>query len=102
MATVKFHVYEGKMVHAIYSDLVDSALTAGITAEEIIAAMQEESAESGVEVPEMKELRALNMHCKPVMVKSEESGESAEEMVKKYVVRAVLRYVPVSNESESL
>lgn len=99
MATVKSHVFEGKMVHAIYSDVVDEALTAGVTAETIMAAMAEES---GAEVPEMQELRSLNSYCKPVMVKSEESGESAEEMTKKYVVRAVLRYVPVSNESESL
>lgn len=94
MATVKSHVYKNKMVHAIYSDVVDEALTAGITAEEIIAAMQEES---GAEVPELKELRALNTSCKKVLVESEESGAS-----EKYIVRAVLRYVPVSDESESL
>lgn len=79
MAEVKFHVYDGKMVHAIYSDVVDSALTAGITAETIMAEISE--------APEMKELRALNVHCKP-------SGD-------KFVVRAVLRYVPV-DESESM
>ncbi len=95
MAEVKFHIYENQMVHAIYSDVVDAPLTAGITAEEIIAAMQEES---GAEIPEMQELRALNMHCKPAPVEStSESGEG-----QKYLVRAVLRYVPVSNESESL
>ena len=97
MAEVKFHVYEGKMVHAIYSDVVDEALTAGITAEEIIAAMQEES---GAEVPELAELRALNMHCKPLL--EEEADESESAAGKKYVVRAVLRYVPVSDESESI
>ena len=95
MATVKFHVYDGKMVHAIYSDEVESPLTAGVTAEEIMAAMAEES---GAEVPEMKELRALNMHCKPAPA-SEESGSGEGQ---KYVVRAVLRYVPVSEESASL
>lgn len=96
MATVKFHVWENKMVHAIYEDVVEEALTAGITAEEIISAMAEES---GAEVPEMQELRVLNTSCKPIVVtEEEESGEAAG----KFVVRAVLRYVPVSNESESL
>lgn len=97
MASVKFHVYENKMVHAIYEDVVAEALTAGITAEEIMSAMAEES---GAEVPEMKELRVLNTSCKPIVFvkESEESGEEAN----KFVVRAVLRYVPVSNESESL
>lgn len=99
MAEVKFHVYDGQMVHAIYSDVVDAPLTAGITAEEIIAAMQEES---GAEIPEMQELRALNMHCKPApVVASEESGSESGEG-QKYLVRAVLRYVPVADESESL
>jgi len=100
MATVKSHVYKNQMVHAIYSDVVDEALTAGITAEEIIAAMQEESSESGAEVPEMKELRVLNTSCKKVLVESEESDASGAS--EKYIVRAVLRYVPVSDESESL
>jgi len=50
----------------------------------------------------MQELRALNMHCKPAPVAaSEESGSESGEG-QKYLVRAVLRYVPVSNESESL
>lgn len=98
MAEVKFHVYDGKMVHAIYSDVVDEALTAGITAETIMAAMAEES---GAEVPEMQELRALNMHCKPAPVaESEESGSESGEG-QKYLVRAVLRYVPVADESQS-
>jgi len=101
MATVKFHVYEGKMVHAIYSDVVETPLTEGITAEAIMAAMQEESAESGVEVPELQELRSLAVTCKPVLVEAEpESGESAA--TETYAVRAVLRYVPVADESESL
>ena len=96
MAEVKFHVWEGKMVHAVYSDVVDAPLTAGITAEEIMTAMAEES---GAEVPALEELRALNVHCKPVLTSaSDESGESGA--AKQYVVRAVLRYVPVS-ESES-
>lgn len=99
MAEVKFHIWEGKMVHAVYSDVVEEALTEGITAETIIAAMSE-SAESGQEIPELAELRALNVHCKPLVVAGEaESGESAA--AQKYVVRAVLRYVPVA-ESESL
>lgn len=96
MATVKSHIYKGKMVHAIYSDVVDAALTAGITAEEIIALIE---VESGEEVPALKELRALNVYCKPLKParESEESGES-----EKYLVRAVLRYVPEAEESESL
>jgi len=98
MAEVKFHVWEGKMVHAVYSDVVDAPLTAGITAEEIISAMSE-SSESGVEVPAMGELRALNTHCKPVLVAAED--EESESAGQKYVVRAVLRYVPEA-ESESL
>lgn len=96
MAEVKFHVWEGKMVHAVYSDVVDAPLTAGITAEEIISAMSE-SSESGVEVPAMGELRALNTHCKPVLVANEDEESEGQ----KYVVRAVLRYVPEA-ESESL
>ena len=72
MATVKSHVYEGKMVHAIYSDLVDEALTAGLTAEVIMAEIKE--------APAVKELRHLSTSCK-------KSGD-------KYLVRAVLRYVP--------
>ena len=99
MAEVKFHIYDSKMVHAVYSDIVDEPLTEGITAETIIAAMSE-SAESGVEVPELAELRALNMHCKPLL--EEESEESESAAGKKYVVRAVLRYVPVADESESM
>lgn len=102
MATVKFHVYEDQMVHAIYSDVVDAPLTEGITAAEIIAAMQEESAESGVEVPEMQELRALNMHCKPAPVAASEESASESGEGQKYLVRAVLRYVPVASESESM
>ena len=99
MATVKSHIYKGKMVHAIYSDVVDAALTAGITAEEIIALIE---VESGEEVPALKELRALNVSCKPLKParESEESGESGES--EKYLVRAVLRYVPEAEESESL
>lgn len=93
MAEVKFHVWEGKMVHAVYSNVVEEPLTAGITAEEIMAAMAEES---GAEVPELAELRALNTHCKPVLVPASDESGAAQ----KYVVRAVLRYVPVS-ESES-
>lgn len=96
MAEVKFHVWEGKMVHAVYSDVVEEPLTAGITAEEIISAMSE-SSESGVEVPALGELRALNVHCKPVLVANKDEESEGQ----KYVVRAVLRYVPEA-ESESL
>lgn len=94
MATVKSHIYEGKMVHAIYTDLVDEALTAGVTAETIISAMSD-AAESGEEVPALAELRVLNTTCKKVLVESEESGAA-----EKYLVRAVLRYVPESEESK--
>lgn len=97
MAEVKFHIWEGKMVHAVYSDVVDTPLTAGITAEEIMAAMAEES---GAEVPELAELRALNFYCKPIHTDSTEESGSDEGV--KYTVRAVLRYVPVADESESL
>jgi len=83
-AVVKSHIYEGKMVHAIYSDVCDEALTAGLTADAIIALIEPESGES---VPALKELRALSTSCKKF-------GD-------KYLVRAVLRYVPESEESES-
>lgn len=85
MATVKSHVYDDKMVHAIYSDVVEEALTAGITAEEIIAEMEE--------APAIKELRALSTYCREI-----KAGEDAG----KFTVRAVLRYVPASDESESM
>jgi len=77
MATVKSHIYEGKMVHAIYTDVVDEALTAALTAEEIMAEIEE--------APALKELRHLSTSCK-------KSGD-------KYIVRAVLRYVPDEEES---
>ena len=85
MATVKSHVFENKMVHAIYSDVVEEALTAGITAEEIIAEMEE--------APANKELRSLTTFCRKI---------NAGENEGKFAVRAVLRYVPASDESESM
>lgn len=96
-ATVKSHIFLDKdknpvMVHAIYSDVVDTALTAGLTADEIIALIVPESGQS---VPALKELRHLSTSCKKVAAASEESGEA-----EKYLVRAVLRYVPEAEESK--
>ena len=78
-AVIKSHVWEGKMVHAVYTDVVDAALTDGIALATIKAGIEE--------APEVKELRVLRTTCKAII-----AGEDAG----KFAVRAVLRYVPVA------
>ncbi|MBO4622284.1 MAG: hypothetical protein J5691_00130 [Bacilli bacterium] len=83
-AVITSHIWEGKMVHAIYSDVVESPLTAPIELDTIKAGIED--------APEVAELRVLRTSCKEII-----AGEDAG----KYAVRAVLRYVPEA-ESESL
>ncbi len=78
-AVIKSHVWEGKMVHAVYTDVVDEALTDGIALATIKAGVEE--------APEVKELRVLRTTCKAII-----AGKDAG----KFAVRAVLRYVPVA------
>ena len=75
MAEVKSHIYEGKMVHAVYNDVVDNALTDVIALNTIKAEIEN--------APAVKELRTLRTTCS-----KRNDG--------KFVVRAVLRYVPVA------
>lgn len=78
-AVIKSHVYEiegGKYVHAVYSDVVDSALTDGIALNTIKAGVEN--------APAVKELRVLRTTCNPII-----HGADAG----KFAVRAVLRYV---------
>jgi len=84
MAEVKFHIWEGKMVHAVYSDVVDAALTEPVALADILKDIEK--------APAVAELRVLRTSCKEII-----AGENAG----KYAVRAVLRYVPEA-ESESL
>ena len=78
-AVIKSHVYEGKMVHAVYNDVVDSALTDTIALATIKAGIEN--------APAVKELRVLRTSCNPII-----HGEDAG----KFAVRAVLRDVPVA------
>lgn len=78
-ATIKSHVYEiegGKYVHAVYSEVKDSALTDGIALSTIKAGVEN--------APAVKELRVLRTTCNPII-----HGADAG----KFAVRAVLRYV---------
>lgn len=72
-AVIKSHVYADKMVHAVYSDVRDSALTDGIALATIKAGI--------ANAPAVQELRTLRTTCS-----KREDG--------KFVVRAVLRYIP--------
>jgi len=108
MAEVAYSIH-GERVFVRYKDLVEDALTAGLTAEELIAAanakMAEES-ESGEakELPVMKELMSLKTRlAKEVVVPAEESASESGEAAPKYVVVASLRYMTEkAEESESL
>lgn len=78
-AVIKSHVWDGKMVHAVYTNVVDAALKDGIA----LATIKE-----GIEnAPAVEELRVLRTTCKAII-----AGENAG----KFAVRAVLRYVPVA------
>jgi hypothetical protein len=88
-AVVKSHIWANEMVHAIYSDVVAEALKEPIALDTIKGMIE---VESGEEVPEVEELRVLRTSCKKII-----AGENAG----KFAVRAVLRYVPVADESES-
>lgn len=80
-AVIKSHVWDGKMVHAVYTDVVeaDEVLTDGIALATIKAGIEN--------APDVKELRVLRTTCKAII-----AGEDAG----KFAVRAVLRYVPVA------
>jgi len=99
MAEVAYSVH-GARVFVRYKDLVEDPLTAGLTAEELIAAANEKIAEeSGAEeLPAIKELMSLKTRLgKEVFVaEGEESGSGSEA---KYVVVASLRYM---TEEESV
>lgn len=78
-AVIKSHVWDGKMVHAVYTDVVDEVLTDGIALADIQEGIKD--------APEVKELRVLRTTCKAIV-----AGENAG----KFAVRATLRYVPVA------
>lgn len=104
MAKVNYSIH-GARVFVRYKDLVEEAKTAGLTAEELIAAANEVLAkESGevTELPEIKELMSLKTRvAKEVFVEEGEESASAE-AAPKYVVVASLRYMTeVAEESES-
>ena len=88
MAEVNYSVH-GARVFVRYKDIVENPLTAGLTAEELVAAASEES---GVELPAISKLMSLKTRlAKEVFIaESEESASSASE---KYVVVASLRYM---------
>ena len=106
MAKVNYSIH-GERVFVRYKDLIDEPKA--MTAEELIAAANEViAAESGSgevsELPEMAELRSLKTRVakEVVVADSEESGSESGEAAAKYVLVASLRYMAVSNESESL
>lgn len=78
-AVIKSHVWDGKMVHAVYTDVVNTALADGIDLETIKGGI--------TNAPAVKELRVLRTTCKAIV-----AGENAG----KFAVRATLRYVPVA------
>ena len=104
MAEVAYSV-NGARVFVRYKDLVDEPKA--MTADELIAAANEEIAkESGEisELPEMAELRSLKTRIakEVVVADSEESGSESGEAEAKFVLVASLRYMTEVNESESL
>lgn len=101
MAKVNYSIH-GERVFVRYKDLVENAMTAGLTAEELIAAANEAIAqESGsgevTELPEMKELMSLKTRVAKE-VWAEESDESESAAAEKWVVVASLRYMTEKNE----
>jgi len=82
-AVVKSHIYKDEMVHAVYSDVVET-LTEPVAMADVIAGIEVESGES---VPDVKELRSFRTSAKKILF-----GADAG----KLAVRAVLRYVPVT------
>ena len=95
MAEVAYSIH-GTRVFVRYKDLVEDPLTAGLTADELIAAANEviaEESDSEIdELPAISELMSLKTRLgKEVFVaEGEESGSGSEA---KYVVVASLRYM---------
>lgn len=107
MAEVNYSVH-GTRVFVRYKDLVEDPLTAGLTAEELIAKANEVIAEESgsgemTELPEMKELMNLKTRVgkEVVVAEGEESGSESGEAAPKYVVVASLRYMTEEEESAS-
>ena len=94
MAEVAYSVH-GARVFVRYKDVVEDALTAGLTAEELISAANEVIAEeSGAELPAIKELMSLKTRlAKEVVVAEGEESASESGATGKYVVVASLRYM---------
>lgn len=105
MAEVAYSIHKER-VFVRYKDLVEDAMTAGLTAEELIAAanakLAEESGEAQ-ELPAIKELMSLKTRvAKEVVVPAEESASESGEGAAKYAVIASLRYMTEkAEESES-
>lgn len=83
-ATVKAHIYdimvdgeEKKLLHAVYDEVVDAALTTPKAISDVTNLIELESGES---LPSVEELRTLRTTCS-----KRNDG--------KFVVRAVLRYI---------
>lgn len=82
-AVIKSHVWDGKMVHAIYTDVVNAALKEPIALDTI--------KDHITNAPDVEELRVLRTTCKAIV-----AGENAG----KFAVRATLRYVPKVSTAE--
>lgn len=109
MAEVAYSIHKER-VFVRYKEAVANAMTAGLTAEELIAAANEEIAKRAreesaevKELPAMKELMSLKTRiAKEVLVPAAEESASGEG-AGKYVVVASLRYMTEkAQESESL
>lgn len=103
MAEVAYSIH-GARVFVRYKDLVEDPLTAGLTAEELIAAANEaiaaESNSDAEELPAIKELMSLKTRlAKEVVVAESEESASESGAAAKYVVVASLRYM---TEEESV